>query len=76
VSPVLSRLARTGLRRGLVDGNRTWLAVGAAAAGFRLLRRLASKQPKVVFSEELAPGTTLLISHGTEAEPEIRPAEG
>ena len=69
---MVKRLMRTGLRRGLLGGSRPWLVVGAGAAGLRIVRRLTASKPEVVYSEELVPGTTLLISHGTDREPEIR----
>jgi hypothetical protein len=56
---------RQGLRRGLRDGNRVWLAVGTAALGVRMLRRLAQPHPDVI-SEQLHPGETLLITHLAE----------
>jgi hypothetical protein len=62
---VLSRLTRTGLRRGLLGGSRTWLVVGATAGGVRVLRRLARKEPRVVLCEELKPGEAMMIRHGT-----------
>ena len=58
---MLRRLTRTGLRRGLMGGSKPWLAVGAAAGAFRLLGRVAGKQPKVVYCEPLHPGETLII---------------
>lgn len=64
-------LWRTGLRRGILGGSRPWFAVAVAAGGLRLLRRLSGREPEVVFSQELPPGATLVISHGTENEPEV-----
>jgi hypothetical protein len=39
------------------------LVVGGVALTFRLLRRLAGKEPKVVYRETLRPGETLVIAH-------------
>jgi hypothetical protein len=60
--PIVSRLARTGLRRGLLEGSRPWLAVGVAAGGMRLLSRLARSHPEVVYTGTLKPGETISIS--------------
>ena len=50
------------MARGLGRSN-AWLAVGLTAWGLQLLKRLATKEPKVVFSEKLSPGDRLVISH-------------
>ena len=65
---MLRLLTRTAVRRGLFGGSRTWVVVGVAAGGARLLRRLTKPQPKVVFCEELQPGQALVITRG-RAEP-------
>ena len=62
---MLRSLTRLGVYRGLLGGNRGWMALGAVAVGLRGLGRLAAKEPKVVFSEQLDPGQTLLITHLT-----------
>ncbi|MGI9032201.1 MAG: hypothetical protein ACR2HY_00655 [Acidimicrobiales bacterium] len=62
---MLRSLTRLGLTRGLLGGNRLWLGLGAAAVGLRALARVAAKEEKVVFSEELAPGQSLVITHLT-----------
>ena len=54
---------RTGLRKGIGDGSRVWLAVGAVALGVRLLQRMAGPGKPVVVTEELAPGQTLVVHH-------------
>ena len=54
---------RTGARRGLGDGSRGWLAVGAIALGIRLFQRMARPGKAVIVSELLEPGETLIISH-------------
>ena len=54
---------RNGLRRGLGDGNQVWLAVGAVAAGIRLLRWMAGPgKPTIV--TELAANLEELRLHG------------
>lgn len=62
---MLRTLTRLGVYRGLLGGNRGWMALGAVAVGLRGLARLAAKEPKVVFSEQLDPGQTLVITHLT-----------
>lgn len=64
----LARLAvRQGLRagwtRGVVDGNRAWIAVGGLALLGHLAGRAAGRQVDVVFSEKLAPGESFRITH-------------
>jgi hypothetical protein len=63
----MSWLIRLGLRRGwrqgVVNGNRAWLAVGAAALLLRMLQRAWSKEEAVVFREVLQPGERIIISH-------------
>jgi hypothetical protein len=59
---VLTRVRRLALARGLGKSN-AWLAVGITAWGLQTLKRLATKEPKVVFSETLRPGERLVISH-------------
>jgi len=68
---VTDRLIRVGIRRGwdrgLGDGNRFWLVVGGVAVVARLARRALRREPEVVFSEKLASGETIRITH--EASP-------
>ena len=59
---MLTRLRRIGLARGLGRSN-AWLAIGVTAWVLQTLKRAATKQPKVVFHEKLAPGERLVISH-------------
>jgi hypothetical protein len=57
-------LQRNARRRGLVGGERKWLAVFAGFAVLSFLRTVAKRGPMpVVFSEALAPGDSILISH-------------
>jgi hypothetical protein len=58
---VLVRIARTGLRRGLRDGSRTWLIAGATAGALELVRRALSQQEELVYQAELQPGERLEI---------------
>lgn len=59
---MLRWLVRTGFRRGL-SGSRPWLAVGFGAGALQLLARMARREEKVVYLEELRPGQSLVIQH-------------
>ena len=61
---LLRLLLRNGLRKGLLGGSRPWLIAGGVAAGIRVLRKIAGSEPKVVYSEKLQPGETVVIAHG------------
>ena len=67
---MLRRLTRTGLRKGLLEGSRPWLVVGATAGVVRLASRVVRKTPDVVFCQELQPGEALVIKHAG-GEPEL-----
>lgn len=54
------RLVRDGLRRGILEGNDLWLAVGSVAFLVRVLAR--KDKPKVV-TEQLALGESIVVSH-------------
>ena len=59
---MLRNLFRIGMSRG-IGGSRAWLAVGATAGLLRLLKRMATRTPDVVYCEELHPGQVLTIRH-------------
>jgi hypothetical protein len=54
---------RNGWRRGVVDGNRTWIYVGGLALVGHLAGRALARQEEVVFKELLKPGESLRITH-------------
>jgi hypothetical protein len=58
---LLTRLARTGLRRGLGEGSRGWLYVGAAASALQVTRWLATRRPETVHVQELRAGQGIEI---------------
>jgi hypothetical protein len=62
------RLVRLGLRqgwnRGLVEGSRVWTVVGGLALLAYLAGRVLQRGPDVVFSDQLAIGESLQITHG------------
>jgi hypothetical protein len=57
----VARIARTGLRKGILEGSRPWLYTGLAAVALRVARRIAREEPRTVFSEKLEPGERLEI---------------
>lgn len=58
---VIGRLLTASWRRGVQGGSRPWLVVGGAALLLGLARK--DKEPKVVFSQELKAGETLLLTN-------------
>jgi hypothetical protein len=54
---------RRGFERGLLDGERVWLIVGALALLAHLAGREMHRESVVVFSEKLVAGESLEISH-------------
>jgi hypothetical protein len=58
---IVGRLARHGLRRGVLEGSRGWLWVGLGAVGLRVLARVVSPEPETVYRSELEPGRGLEI---------------
>ena len=61
---VLPRLQSMGLRKGLSQGNSTWLAVGVGAWGLRKLHTMSQRQTEILLSEELKPGERIIIANG------------
>ncbi len=59
--PIVGRLVRTGLRRGLVEGSRGWLYVGMTAAAVGIARRLLTEPPETLFVSEVKPGQRIEI---------------
>ena len=64
---MLKSIARIGFARG-IGGSRGWLAVGVVAGGLRMLRRMAKREPDVVYLEELHPGQSVVIQHFPRAD--------
>ena len=54
---------RTGARRGLGDGSKGWLIVGALALVIRVFQWMARPGKSVIVTELLEPGQSLVISH-------------
>jgi hypothetical protein len=62
-------LQRNATRRGFLGGSRGWMVVGVVLAGVRVLNRFTGKETKVLYSEKLGRGETLVISYpGSEVE--------
>jgi hypothetical protein len=64
---MLKTLVRIGFARG-IGGSRGWLAVGVVAGGLRMLRKMARREPDVVYLEELHPGQSVVIQHFPRAD--------
>jgi hypothetical protein len=56
----LGRVAVKGLRRGLAEGSRGWLVVGASATVLAALRRVLHEQ-ETVYRAELKPGEGMQV---------------
>jgi hypothetical protein len=61
---LIRMLLRNGWRRGIVGGSRPWLVAGGVALSVRVLQKLVRSEERVVYSEVLQPGETLVIDHG------------
>lgn len=57
----VARVARIGLRKGILEGSRPWLYTGLAAVAVRVARRITREEPRTVYSERLEPGQRLEI---------------
>ena len=60
-------LLRTGIRRGVLGGRKSWQVIAAVGLVLRVLKKMGGREEKVVFSEELKPGQSLVITHETGA---------
>lgn len=68
-SRLVRYLMRQGWRRGVVGGSPVWTAVcGLGLLGY-LAGRAWHKEPEVVFSEKLAPGEIIRITHEASPRP-------
>ena len=62
-------LTRNATTRGFLGGSRPWMAIGVVLFGARLFNRFVGNETKVVYSERLDRGETLVISYpGSEVE--------
>lgn len=60
---MLRYLYRRSQFRGLLGGSRGWTIVWAVLFGARLVKKATTREEKVVYSEKLRPGQTLVIRH-------------
>ena len=67
---MLGYLYRRAQLKGLLGGSRPWTVLWVVILAARILRRLTKDKPDVVYSEELRPGETLVIS-SKEREPKV-----
>jgi hypothetical protein len=65
---LIGRLARTGLRRGLLEGSRTWLIVGVTATALRAAQRILT-EPTVTATLDLQTGDAVEIRAVPPTEP-------
>ena len=56
-------LLRTGIRRGVLGGRKSWQYIAAIGLVLRMLKKMSGREEKVVFSEQLQPGESLVINH-------------
>lgn len=57
----LAALRRKSLNKGLLGGQRGWMAVGAVVWGARFVRKAFGRSEKVVATEVLRPGQVLRL---------------
>jgi hypothetical protein len=58
---LLSRLARTGFRRG-ATGSRTWLVIASVAAGLRILHYVSRSGEEVLYRTQVVEGDQFEIT--------------
>ena len=63
VGRLVRLLRRNGVRKGIFGGSRGWAAVAVGTWGYTTLKRMARREPELVFSEELKPGQRIIISN-------------
>lgn len=60
---MLRYLYRRGQLRGLLGGSRGWTIVWAVLLAGRLIKKATTREEKVVYSEVLRPGQSVVIRH-------------
>ncbi|CAN5489863.1 hypothetical protein BH18ACT1_BH18ACT1_18340 [soil metagenome] len=58
---MISYLRRRAQLKGVVGGSRGWTLLWAVLIGGRMLRRLTSDKPEIVYTRKLQPGEALVI---------------
>lgn len=61
---LITMARRAGVRKGVLGGNRGWLAVAVATWGWTKLKQMSEREAEVVLSEELKPGQRIVIANG------------
>lgn len=58
-------LLRHGFRKGILGGNRYWVAAGALGGAGLIWKKFSAKinSPKTIFSEELKPGKIISFTN-------------
>lgn len=69
IGRLIRHLMRQGWRRGVLDGSPVWTTVGGVALLGYLAGKAWRREEDVVFSEKLAPGETIRITHTSEPLP-------
>ena len=54
---------RTAVQKGLFGNSRFWMLVFGVMGAQKLMKRLAGNVPQTVYSEQLKPGQSLIITH-------------
>ncbi len=62
---MLRYLYRRSQIRGLLGGSRGWTVLWAVIFGARLVKKATTRDAKVVYSETLSPGESVVIRHDT-----------
>ncbi len=62
---------RRALRLGILGGSPWWTTVWVLLVGLRVLRRLRSSRPEVLFRTRVSPGESLVV-RGVASEPRSR----
>ena len=60
---MLRYLYRRGQLRGLFGGSKGWTVVWAVLFGARMWKKASTREAKVVYSEVLSPGETVVVRH-------------
>lgn len=67
---MLRRIQSRALSRGILGGSALWTTAWVLLAGFRVLRRLRSPRPEVLFKQKIYPGEEYSI-RGVVPDPAI-----
>ncbi len=68
---MLRYLYRRSQLKGLMGGSRAWTSVWALLFAVRLFKKVSGREAKVVYTEVLHPGETVVIRH-EDAAPKRR----